>query len=202
MSLANTPGRDGEARRGAPKGRAGVMAIEDHRPALLAEARRTMGRAVRAKEGASDVVQEAMMVAVQRFDHFEGRSPEDLLAWLRRILEHQIAHAVRKFRGTEKRSVDREVPIHTEPDRLRALAIDSPSPGTKAVHRDEERALREAIGRLDDQDARLVLWRHIEECSFEELGRRLGCSNVAARNRWLRAIRRLRGELAGEGLEG
>jgi hypothetical protein len=40
-----------------------------------------------------------------------------------------------------------------------------------------------------------VLWRHNEDCSFDEMGRRLGCSNVAARKIWLKALQQLRSEL-------
>jgi DNA-directed RNA polymerase specialized sigma24 family protein len=44
-----------------------------------------------------------------------------------------------------------------------------------------------------------VLWRHHESCSFDEIGRRLGCSNVAARKLWLRALQQLQRELSPEG---
>jgi RNA polymerase sigma-70 factor, ECF subfamily len=57
---------------------------------------------------------------------------------------------------------------------------------------------RVVVSRLPDRMRREVLWRHHENCSFDEIGRRLQCSNVAARKTWLRAPEQLRADLAGD----
>ncbi len=41
----------------------------------------------------------------------------------------------------------------------------------------------------------VIVWKQREDCSFEEIGRRLGRSDVTARKLWLRAIEALRHEL-------
>ncbi len=64
---------------------------------------------LRRKVDASDLVQETMLEAFRDFDHFEGRSEQEWLAWLRRILAHNAADFVRRYRGTAKRQVRREV---------------------------------------------------------------------------------------------
>lgn len=48
-----------------------------------------------------------------------------------------------------------------------------------------------ALDRIPERLRLVVIWRHREDCSFDEIGRRLGISNVAARKNWLRAIEQL-----------
>ena len=52
--------------------------------------------------------------------------------------------------------------------------------------------LKLAIQRIDDRDRNLLEWRQKEELTFEEIGRRLSVSPVAARKAWFKAIERLR----------
>ena len=57
--------------------------------------------------GNSDLVQESMAIAVEKFDQFEGGSEAELFAWVKTILENQIRQARRAYRS-EKRDVFRE----------------------------------------------------------------------------------------------
>ncbi len=52
-----------------------------------------------------------------------------------------------------------------------------------------------ALNRLPETLRQVIVWRHREECSFEEIGRRLERSDTGARKLWLRAIEQLRHEL-------
>lgn len=181
-------------------GAGAIAALEAHRAALLAEARRLLGRGLGAKEGASDVVQEAMVVAVRRVERFAGESSGELLAWLRAILRHRAAHAVRRYRGTKKRAIGRERSIEAGGAGV-AICDGGPSPGAIMAGEERARALGSAVEALGEADRRVVGWRHQEGCTFEEIGRRLGISDVAARKRWARAVGRLRAELARRGVE-
>jgi len=71
---------------------------------------------LRRKVDASDLVQETMLEAFRDFDRFEGRSEKEWLAWLRRILDHNAADFVRRYRGTAKRAAGREVPFRDPAD--------------------------------------------------------------------------------------
>src|SRR6185437_11299064 len=106
---------------------------------LLLVAERELSPAVRAKEGASDLVQEALLEAQRDFARFEGRTETELRAWLRRLLRHKVAHAVRRYRGAGKRQVAREVPLGGGRDGAfdPAFADDTLSPGGKAARRAE-----------------------------------------------------------------
>jgi RNA polymerase sigma-70 factor (ECF subfamily) len=177
-----------------------VGVIESCRSYLLLVAERAMAPDLRAKEAASDLVQEALTEAQREAGRWTGRAEvtDELRAWLRRFLMHKIAHAARRYRGTGKRRLGREVPLATveaDPAMAETLVADQTSAGTRAVRREEEAALRSALDRLPERMSQAVLWRHIEDCSFDEIGRRLGCSNVAARKLWLKALQRLQDEL-------
>src|SRR5262249_23541709 len=121
-----------------------------------------------------------------------------LRAWLRQFLMHKIAHAARRYRATDKRRIAREVPlavVQADGALAQTLIADQPSPGAQAAYHEQEAALRAAPDRLSDRMRRAGLWRHLEDCSFDEIGRRLGCSNVAARKLWLKALEQLQVEL-------
>ena len=65
---------------------------------------------LRAKVDASDLVQETMLEAFRDFERFGGNSEQEWLAWLKRILAHNVADFVRRYRGTAKRQARREIP--------------------------------------------------------------------------------------------
>ena len=139
-----------------------------------------------------------MLEAFRDLGRFTGRSEKEMRGWLRRLLVHKVAHAVRRYRHVGKRRLAHEVSLDSadfSKSLVDALAADRTSPGGHAVRREEEAALLAALDRLPDRMRFTVLWRHHEACSFDELGRRLGCSNVAARKLWLRALEQLQREL-------
>ena len=181
--------------------KANPSVIEGFRNYLLRVADRALLPELKTKEGASDVVQDTLVEAHRAFHRFEGQTDRDLRAWLRALLMHKVAHVARRYRGTQKRRLTREVSLDTSligQELDKALVADQTSPGGRAVKSEEESALLAALGRLPESMRRAVLWRHHENCSFDEMGRRLGCSNVAARNHWLRALERLQDELTGK----
>src|SRR4051812_33589483 len=49
----------------------------------------------------SDIVQQTLLKAHERFDQFRGRTDQELGAWLRAILARTLVDAVRKF-GRQK----------------------------------------------------------------------------------------------------
>jgi RNA polymerase sigma-70 factor, ECF subfamily len=175
--------------------------LQSCRSYLLLVANREMGNDLKSKEGASDLVQEALLEAHRDLGRFTGGTETELRRWLRRFLLHKIAHAVRRYRHVARRRIACEVSLDSgEFDYGKAdfLAADRTSPGGQAVRREEELALWAALDRLPERMRIAVLSRHHDACSFDELGRRLGCSNVAARKLWLRGLERLQRELAPE----
>ncbi len=64
---------------------------------------------LRVKVDSSDLVQQTMLEAHRDFDRFKGESEQEWMAWLRKILAHNVADFIRHYRGTAKRQVRREV---------------------------------------------------------------------------------------------
>ena len=135
--LANVEGTIRRARGGSDS--ALGQLLEAYRPYLLLVANRELPPDLRVKVGASDLVQETFLDAQRDFPRFRGSTERELLAWLRRILLTNLALVGRQFRDTEKRQLDREVPLATaSPAELLDALIDwdeSPSSIARARKR-------------------------------------------------------------------
>jgi RNA polymerase sigma-70 factor (ECF subfamily) len=184
---------------GNPEALAGLL--EPMRAELARIARRGLPLALRAKVGASDIVQQAMVDAVGQVDQFRGRTQAQWRAWVLMILRNRLAMARRHYLDAEKRRVAREIPLG-EPDPaggglIPELVHPSSSPGAKFARAELEAMLLEALGRLPGPDRELVCWHHEERQTFEQIAARIGISADAARKRWARAMIRLREALEG-----
>ena len=99
------------ARRGSRE--ALGQALEACRLYLLSIADRQLDEDLQAKGGASDLVQETFLEAQRDFEQFRGSSPDELRAWLRQVLLHNLGAFTRRFRTTSKRAVGLEVALQS-----------------------------------------------------------------------------------------
>ena len=186
-----------DARSGSPE--ALGRAFEACRRYLLLVAEKKLGAEMRAKGGASDLVQETFLEAQRDFRRFRGESPGEFRVWLRRILLNNLGTFARQYRDTGKREVAREVAINGEGSRgvlVFDVAAPPSSPSAKLVAREQAEALRAALDRLSDDYRKAITLRLEGNLTFEELGRELGRSQEAARKIWVRAMESLRDEWA------
>jgi RNA polymerase sigma-70 factor (ECF subfamily) len=172
-------------------------ALEACRGYLLLVAERELGADLRAKGGASDLVQETFLEAQRDFARFQGASEDELRAWLRRLLLNNLSNFARHYRGTARRQLGRErvLDADSQLERGAGLVADGPSPSGQAMAHEQAQALQEALQRLPDEYRQALALRHQEHLSFEEIGARLGRTANAARLLWLRAVERLQREL-------
>jgi RNA polymerase sigma-70 factor, ECF subfamily len=172
-------------------------ALESCREYLLLVAARGLDADLFAKGGASDLVQDTLLGAYRDFGAFHGCSRDELLAWLRKILQNNLAVHRRRYRGTRKRQVSLEIPIGGSSGGAawHALRCDSVTPGAAAVRREQSAALIAALGRIPEDYRRVVVWYQYDRLTFEEIGQRLGRSAEAIRKLWSRALIRLTEEL-------
>ena len=174
------------------------LALDECRHYLLHIAQAGLDPDLRAKAGASDLVQETFLEAQRDFARFQGASEEELLAWLRRLLLNNLANFIRRYRDTTKRLVGREVPL--EPGsasdvRGGGIAAATPSPSSQAMAAEKALGIQQALERLPDDYRLVITLRNQERRSFEEIGARMNRSTDAARRLWSRAIERLQHEL-------
>jgi RNA polymerase sigma-70 factor (ECF subfamily) len=173
-------------------------ALEACRAYLLLIAQQEIDPELRAKGGASDLVQETFLEAQRDFAHFQGTTQQELLAWLRRLLLNNLANFVRHHRQTAKRRLGREVALQANDSSsglAGVLTADLPSPSDEAVAQEETEAVQQAVLRLPDDYRQVILLRYQQDRSFEEIGRIMSRSTNAARRLWLRALERLEQEL-------
>src|SRR5687768_4941596 len=79
--------------------------LERFRPTLLVATVRVLAPDLRGKADESDLVQDALLEAQRDFSRFRGQQPEELLAWLKRILSHNLANFRRHYLDVAGRNV-------------------------------------------------------------------------------------------------
>jgi RNA polymerase sigma-70 factor (ECF subfamily) len=156
---------------------------------LLQIARRQLAPELRAKGGASDLVQETFLEAQQHFEHFHGTSTAELRAWLSLLLRHRAAKFGRRYRTTAKRRLVCEIPAGN------SLPADIHTPSVQASDDEQITLVRNAIAHLPDDYRRVMTLRYEQGLKFEEIGRQLGRSPDAVRMLWTRALQAVKHEL-------
>jgi RNA polymerase sigma-70 factor (ECF subfamily) len=118
---------------------------------------------------------------------------------LRHIAKDHLIDAHRRHRVAQRRSLDREQPIvpavladHSSIQLAGQLLDGEPTPASAAVHQELQKRLELAISQLEDDDREVVLMRHAEQMTNQEVAAVLGLTEAAASMRYLRAVRRLR----------
>jgi RNA polymerase sigma-70 factor (ECF subfamily) len=180
---------------------------DEARQALLARHREPVRRmidlrldpAIAARLDASDVVQEVLLEASRRLDDYLRDPAMPFPLWLRHIARDHIIDAHRRHRQAQRRGVDREKPLVPAAfaDRssleLAAQFLDQElTPASAAIQQEMQRRLHVAISELDEDDREVVLMRHFEQMSNQEVAAVLGLSEAAASMRHLRALRKLK----------
>jgi RNA polymerase sigma-70 factor (ECF subfamily) len=169
--------------------------LEKCRHYLLHIANAEMDSQLRPKAGDSDLVQETFLEAHRQFTRFQGTSSADLLGWLRAILKNKAATFSRRYQGTDKRQIGREVPLLAVGEPPGQPAAPAPSPSSVVVRQEQADAVLRALERMPEQYRQVIVWRQWERLPFDEIARRLEKTVDAARMTWWRAIERLRIEL-------
>lgn len=158
--------------------------------------------ALAARVDASDIVQEVLLEAHRRLQEYLKNPAMPFHLWLRHIAKDHIIDAHRRHRQAQRRSLDREQPIvpavladHSSYELAGQLLDPELTPASEAMRRELQRRLDSAIAELDEDDREIILMRHREQLSNQEVAHSLGLSEAAASMRYLRAVRRLRGTL-------
>ncbi|MBX9581327.1 MAG: sigma-70 family RNA polymerase sigma factor, partial [Gemmataceae bacterium] len=191
--------------------RQGTPGAVDH---LLAEFREPLRRviglrldpAVARRVDASDIVQDVLIEANQRLAEYLQHPDMPFHLWLRHLAQDRIIDTHRRHRLAQRRSVDREQPIarpawadESSASLVAHLVDTERTPTSEAIAHELQRRLSDAIDRLSDDDREIVLMRHHEALSNQEVAKALGLTEAAASMRYLRALRRLRVVLVPDG---
>jgi RNA polymerase sigma-70 factor (ECF subfamily) len=191
------------ARQGEPD--AVGRLLDAHREPLRRMIALRLDPALAGRVDASDIVQDVLLEVSQRLDDYLRRPAMPFHLWLRHIARDHMIDAHRRHRLAQRRSLDREQPLvpaglaDASSLELAGRLIDQElTPASAAVRDELQRRLREAVARLDEDDREVILMRHYEQLSNQEVAAALGLTEAAASMRHLRAVRRLRAALLGE----
>lgn len=183
------------ARRGAPDALGRIF--EAARGHLLQVAARELPPQLRAKIGPSDLVQETAIDMQRGFAQFTGTTADECFAWLREILRNNAVDAIRHYRETLKRAVDREVSLSEKPMRTDGALVDGRrSPDASAIRREEADALAHVLPRLPMEERLILELRYWSGMSFADIAAHMGRSPKTVRKIWYQAIARTQQELA------
>jgi RNA polymerase sigma-70 factor (ECF subfamily) len=158
---------------------------------------------LRVKVDASDLVQQTMLEAHRDFQKFQGTTEQEWLGWLKRILAHNVSDFIRRYKGTAKRRVQKEVPFR-DPN-VSGPARGAPEPAAAGRTPSQELALlddslrvTEALSSLTPDYQEVIVLRNLERLPFNEVAERMDRSRPAVQMLWMRAIKKLQETLGDE----
>jgi RNA polymerase sigma-70 factor (ECF subfamily) len=172
--------------------------LESCRNYLLLLANQQLRDDLQAKASGSDLVQETFLEAQRDFRAFHGRTEEELLGWLRRILLNNLGAFSRHYRNTKKRTVQREVSldkIAERPEVSADLPAFSQQPAEAIQSGEASEQLEAVLARLPERYRQVVLLRQRGQFTFAQIGQVMQRSEAAVEKMWLRALERLKQEL-------
>ncbi len=176
--------------------------MDRHRDALRRMVQMRLDQKIQRRVDVSDVVQDVLVEANRRLQDYLQNPVMSFHLWLRQIAKDRIIDAHRRHRVSAKRSVDREQPLVAPAglDRstmeLAAQICDAElTPAAAATQQELARRVEAAITQLNEQDQEIILMRHYEQLTNQEVAQALQLTEPAASMRYLRAVRRLRESL-------
>lgn len=144
-----------------PGGFAEAGRLERLRDYLRLLAQIQLGACPTARIDPSDIVQQSLMEAIEKRDQFRGATSAEHAAWLRRILAHNVADALRA-QGRQKRDVSRERSLEQQMEESSAqlgdwLAGERSTPSEHARRHEQAILLADALARLPERQREAIV---------------------------------------------
>src|SRR5438105_6309114 len=176
--------------------------LDAHREPLRRMIGPRLDPALAARVDASDIVQEVLLEAHRRLADYLRNPTMPFGLWLRHIAKDHVIDAHRRHRQAQRRSLDREQPLlpaaladHSSLELAGQILDQEPTPASAAIRHELQKRLDSAVAALDEDDREIILMRHGEQLSNQDVAAALELSEAAASMRYLRAVRRLRAAL-------
>ena len=157
-----------------------------------------MDPAIAPRVDASDIVQDVLLEASRRLQEYLRAPSMPFHLWLRHIALDHLIDAHRRHRKAQRRSVDREQPMksalgdRSSVELIGNLIDRELTPASAAMRQEMEKRFQEVLGEMEEEDREVILMRHFEQLSNQEVAQALSLTEAAASMRYLRAIRRMR----------
>jgi RNA polymerase sigma-70 factor (ECF subfamily) len=148
-----------------------------------------------------DLVQDALLEAHRKQAQFKGACDAELAGWLRQILAHNLADALRGL-DRVKRDVhlerSLEALLEESSSRLQAwLAAEQTSPSKQAAANEELTRLADSLAQLPTSQREAVMLHHLQGLTLAELAQRMERTEASVAGLIRRGLKKLR-ELLGD----
>jgi RNA polymerase sigma-70 factor (ECF subfamily) len=165
---------------------------------LHAHVQRRLLPGMRRRLAASDILQEANLVVLERCSDFENRGDGSFRRWYSRIVDLKVKEAVERHVQTGKRGVGEEV-SRSGRGSTAGFPARGPSPSQVAAGRELREAVRSAMKDLPEIYREVLVLVQERQLGMKEASKHLGRSPDAVRKLYGRALARMEELL---GLEG
>jgi RNA polymerase sigma-70 factor (ECF subfamily) len=162
-----------------------------------------LDRRLQGRLDASDVLQEAYLDVAKRAAEYRANATMPVFLWLRLITGQRLMALHRHHLGAQMRNAGQEVSLHrgslppASSMSIAAMLLGRITSPTRAARRAEMQVrLQDVLNSMDPMDREVLTLRHFEELGNSETAHVLSISKSAASSRYIRAVMRLKKELA------
>ena len=146
-----------------------------------------------------DVLQDAYLEVARRVPKFIEDPQVPFFIWIRQVTMQVLIDLHRTHLGAKMRSANLEISLHrpggglSNSHSLAALLVGNlTSPSQAAVREERIVQLRQALDKMDAIDREVLVLRHLEDMTNNEVAAELGLDKSAASKRYIRALSRLK----------
>jgi RNA polymerase sigma-70 factor (ECF subfamily) len=157
-------------------------------------ARLNLDPRLRGKIDPSDIVQQTLLKAHEKQDQFRGTTDAERAAWLRTILAHQIADALRRL-GRQGRDRERSLDEALERSSTRLdvwLAAEQSSPSQNQERQERLLLMVAMLAQLPEEQRTALELRHLQGLSVPAAAEQMGKSPAAVASLLYRGMKTLR----------
>ena len=147
----------------------------------------------------ADVLQESFLEARKKLPRYLKNTTVPVFVWLRGVVLDTLIHVHRRHLA-QMRHAGRDVSIDTRPAVANVssmstagwLVDDLTSPSQVAIRGETAKSLEDALNGMDEIDREVLILRHFEQLSNDEVASILGVKKAATSRRYMRALKRFR----------
>jgi RNA polymerase sigma-70 factor (ECF subfamily) len=170
-----------------------------HRGRLRQMIRLRLDRRLQGRVDPSDVLQDAFVDLTAKLPEYASRPTVPIFLWLRLVVGERLLRVHRHHLGAAMRDAGREISLHhgsfpeASSASLAAQLLGQITSASRAALRAEMQVLlQDAINGMDSLDREVIVLRHFEELTNDEVAEALGLTKAAASKRYVRAMLRLK----------
>lgn len=179
---------------------AGKWCPEHYREYLRLLARLQLHPRLRSRLDSSDLVQETLLRAHERRDQFRGQTAAEFAAWLRTILVHILADALRRLDREHRQNLPAlDASLSESAARLESwLADGQVSPSDHAERHEQTLWLAQVVAQLPEDQRTAIELHHLQGLTVPIVAGIMDRTTAAVAGLLRRGLKTLRGSLGDE----